>query len=244
MAYVLFTCEAERKLPPYVEAVRAAGLPAEEIRWVTPEGRAEDWRGLAAAAAGLVLCGGPDVEPWRYGEEPLDDAGLDLLPALDEIEFEALSGARQAEVPVWGVCRGFQVLNVFFGGSLWQDLPSQRPGSTLHRLDLNPRALAHPVAVQARETPLGRALGRREAQVNSRHHQGVKGLAPELEAVALAPDGLVEAAARAGGHWWVEGVQWHPENLLNLPEQLALWRRFATAVSARGAGGPSPEGAR
>jgi putative glutamine amidotransferase len=124
------------------------------------------------------------------------------------------------------------VLNVYFGGTLWQDLPSQRPGSTLHRLDLSPTALAHPVSVRRAEAGLGQALGPGELPVNSRHHQGIKDLAPELLDVAGAPDGLVEAAALADGDWWVEGVQWHPENLLHLPEQLGLWRRFAARCHA------------
>jgi putative glutamine amidotransferase len=181
----------------------------------------------------VVLCGGPDLEPWRYGEAPAAGARLDLLPALDALELDALAGAREAAVPVWAVCRGLQVVNVFLGGTLWQDLPSQRPGATPHRLDLSPTAIAHPVAVAAPATGLGALLGPDGPPVNSRHHQGIKGLAPALTAVAVAPDGLVEAVAGADPGWWVEAVQWHPENLLDRPVQLALWRRFADRVGER-----------
>jgi putative glutamine amidotransferase len=244
MGYVLFTCEAERKLPPYVDAAKAAGLPCEAIHTVTPESPRQDWRRLAREALGLVVCGGPDVEPWRYGEEPIEGVRLSLLPALDAIELGALAGAREAAVPVWGVCRGLQVLNVFLGGTLWQDLPSQRPGSTLHRLDLTPTTLAHPVAVTAPETGLGASLGPGAPRVNSRHHQGVKDLAPDLRPVAVAPDGLVEALVHADGGWWIQAVQWHPENLLDLPEQLALWRRFVQRCFGTEAGSPGNGSAR
>jgi putative glutamine amidotransferase len=237
---------------PYVAALEAAGVPGEAIRVVTPED--SDVAALAAAAAGLVLCGGVDVEPWRYGEEPLPAAGLELLPALDALDWELLAGARAGRTPVWGICRGFQVINVFLGGSLWQDLPLQRPGAAAHDCGPPDDLLAHPARALAADAPLGARLaaaGGGMPRVNSRHHQAVKRLAPGLLAVADSPDdGLIEAAVLAadapaarrarpatgagangrGGEWWVRGVQWHPEDLLALPEQMDLWRDFVAAL--------------
>jgi putative glutamine amidotransferase len=193
---------------------------------------------LATGAAGLLLCGGSDVDPRRYGEEPLPGAGVEEVPARDALEWELLAAARARRLPVWGICRGFQVLNVFFGGSLWQDLPLQRPADVAHDPETAPEALIHSLAVLAPEAPLGERLAAAgpAPRVNSRHHQGVKRLGAGLLAVAAAPDGLIEAVV-LGDEGWVRGVEWHPENLLALPEQLALWRDFAAAIVSRRAAG-------
>lgn len=234
MKPILVVCEDHAHAPPYVEAVRAAGVAAEAIRLVTPDDPPEDserqdWGRLGAGAAGVLLCGGPDMEPWRFGEEPLPEAGLALLPALDEIELRVLAGAREASTPVFGICRGLQTLNVYFGGSLWQDLALQVPGVRDHRLSFPRDALVHPVRVTAEATPLGELLSRETALVNSRHHQAIKSLGRELEVVALAPDGLVEAVALPADGWWVQAVQWHPENLVALALQRQLLTTFAAA---------------
>ncbi len=226
---------------------------------------------LLQGAAGLVLGGGADVEPGRYGEEPLPAAGLELWPGRDALEWELLAAARERRLPVWGVCRGFQVLNVFLGGTLWQDLPAQWPGPVAvdHDMGEPPDLLAHTIDVLAAGAPLGERLAAAgRPRVNSRHHQGVKRLAPGLLPVAAAPDGLIEAAVLTGdgaaaaapagpaaaggggreaggraagrreaGGWWVRGVAWHPENLIALPEQLALWRDFAAAALGSPAAG-------
>jgi len=191
--------------------------------------------GVAALdPAGLVLAGGADVEPQRYGETPRSDADLELVPERDELEWRPLAAARDHQLPVWGICRGMQVLNVFLGGTLWQDLPSDRPGETAHDPGGPPEHLAHGLEVVAPSTTLGERLAAPGELVNSRHHQGVRELATPLRAVAVAPDGLIEAVTltddRAG--WWVRAVQWHPENLVDLRSQRRLWEDFADAVQA------------
>jgi putative glutamine amidotransferase len=240
---VLVSASTVARAAPYVEALTAAGLPAASLLVVSPgDGAAAG--DLAAATAALVLCGGSDVDPRRYGEEPLPGAGVEVAPERDALEWELLAAARERRSPVWGICRGFQVLNVFFGGSLWQDLPLQAPGEVGHDPEAPPERLTHSLRVLAPEAPLGERLAAAGPAplVNSRHHQGVKRLAAGLVAVAAAQDGLIEAAVLADGAtrtavpprdgWWVRGVEWHPENLLALPEQLALWRDFAAAVRA------------
>jgi putative glutamine amidotransferase len=235
---VLLTISSEENAQPYVEALQAVGLPGERLLVLTPEARGSA-AALVREAAGLVLCGGADVDPARYGEAPRPHAGLELIPERDELEWELLAAAREIRLPVWGVCRGLQVLNVFLGGSLWQDLPTQLPGLGNHAVSEPKDALAHAVRPTAQPTALGDLLSREPALVNSRHHQAIKQIAPDLVPAALSPDGLIEAAELPGnGGWWVRGVQWHPENLVALAQQRALWEELARVVAQRAAGQP------
>lgn len=233
-ATIIVTCELAEKVGPYVAALKAAGVPSEAIRVLLPDEPGESFRELGARAAGVLLCGGPDVEPHRYGETPLPGIELDLIPRLDAIELDVLAGARERGVPVWGICRGLQVLNVYFGGSLWQDLPSQRSGAEAHRTRGPKDAMAHPVEPHEGSAPLAEALGVEPLYVNSRHHQGIKTLGDDLVAVATSPDGLIEAVSHRRDDWWVEAVQWHPENLLAHEGHRMLGERFRAAIAARG----------
>lgn len=226
---ILLSTSREERAAPYLAALQVAGVPAERLRVMTPA--ALDSVGEAVAgAAGLLLCGGVDVDPARYGETVLADAGVEVLPERDELEWQLLAGARERKLPVWGVCRGLQVLNVFLGGSLWQDLPRQRPGALEHSQPDPVDALVHPVQADA-ETALGDRLSQEVALVNSRHHQAIRQLAPGLRAAARSSDGLVEAVEGADGGWWLRAVQWHPENLVELAQQRRLWQDFAEAVT-------------
>jgi putative glutamine amidotransferase len=231
-ATVLLTISQEENAHPYLEALQAVGVAGERLRVLTPEARGSA-AALVGEAAGLVLCGGADVDPARYGEAPRPDAGLGLIPERDELEWELLAAAREARLPVWGVCRGLQVLNVFLGGSLWQDLPTQLPGLGVHAIAEPKDALAHVVHPTSRPTALGALLSREPALVNSRHHQAIKQIAPDLVPAALSPDGLIEAAELPENGWWVRGVQWHPENLVALAQQRALWEEFARTATRR-----------
>lgn len=221
---ILLSASSEERTLPYLEALRAVGFSAEDLRVLTPEERGTTGE-LVARAAGLVLCGGVDVDPARYGEEILNDT-VEIFAERDELEWELLTAARSARVPVWAVCRGVQVLNVFLGGSLWQDLPAQLPSEIDHSVSEPKDALAHPVEVLRSETGLGDLLSREAPQVNSRHHQAIKALGEGLIPVARSADGVLEAV-ELPGEWWVRGVQWHPENLIALPQQRALWEDFA-----------------
>jgi putative glutamine amidotransferase len=224
---ILVSTSTEEYAGNYVEALKAVGVPAGEIHVAGPgdEIPGEVLRG----ARGLLLCGGVDVEPGRYGEETIPSAGVETLPERDAQEWRLLDAAREGRIPVWGVCRGLQVLNVYLGGSLWQDLPSQRPSAVDHILTEPLDLLAHPVRVVDPAAPLGERLTG-DPFVNSRHHQAVKRLARGLVSVAESPDGLIEAAILEDAGWWVRGVQWHPENLVALPEQRALWVDFVRAT--------------
>lgn len=217
------------KVRNYVAALELAGVPDGAIRVVQPE-KGLDYREIGAEAAGLVLAGGEDVEPERYGEEEIPEAQVAVLPERDEMELALLAGAREARVPVWGVCRGIQVLNVFLGGTLWQDLALQLPTQVLHQLSNPNDALIHAVRVDDPTVTLGMLLAHETALVNSRHHQGIKDLGEGLVPVGHAPDGVVEAVYLQSDGWWVRAVQWHPENLIAMAQQRALWTAFVRKI--------------
>jgi putative glutamine amidotransferase len=237
---VLVSCTLEERAAPYVEALKLVGVEADTIRIVSPDRVApQDAAALAAGAAGLLLCGGPDLEPHHYGETPHPHANLGLMPERDAVELELLAGARDARTPMFGVCRGLQMVNAYLGGTLWQDLKLMWPNAVLHDLSFPRDALIHPVTVEpgltGQAAELGEVLSSEPSLVNSRHHQAIKALAPDLAAVAEAPDGIVEAVAGTDPDWWLWAVQWHPENLVSLASQRRLFERFRDEVAARAA---------
>jgi putative glutamine amidotransferase len=200
----------------YVRVLAAAGA----VPWLIPllQGDEGTLRAVYENLDGVFLTGGVDVDPSNYGEER--QARCDRAdPARDWTELTLIRWALADGKPVLGVCRGVQALNVACGGSLYQEIADQHPDAIKH--DYFPAAdytrdyLAHPVRVAA-GSRLGRLLGADEVRVNSMHHQGVKRLAPDLAAVAFAPDGLIEGVERPG-RAFVVGVQWHPEELAETP---------------------------
>ena len=189
------------------------------------------WRRIYDGLDGLLLPGGVDVDPAHYGETPIDALGR-VDPALDRVELLMARWALDEGMPVFGVCRGIQVLNVAAGGTLYQDLPAQQPDAVPHacRPPEYPRGSpAHPVEI----TPgshIARAMGVTRCGVNSRHHQAVKDVAPGFAVTARAPDGVIEGIERTTGAP-AYGVQWHPENLAARDTQmLGLFRRLVEAA--------------
>lgn len=225
---ILVSTDTDERVAPYLEALAAVGVPEEAIQVV---GSSEvPLRDLSAGAQALLLCGGLDVHPARYGEAIRPDAEVELNVERDELEWDLLDLARERRLPVWGVCRGIQVLNVYLGGSLWQDLPTQVPSPIDHSQTEPKDLLAHPVEVIVPDAPIAERLTHGVPQVNSRHHQAIRRVADGFVPVALSPDGLIEAAVLDHNGWWVRGVQWHPENLIALPEQRSLWIDFVRAA--------------
>ena len=157
---------------------------------------------------GFLLTGGHDINPAFYGEEPLKACGV-LCEERDRMEAILLEEALKAGKPVFGICRGIQFLNVYLGGTLYQDLPSLRPGGLEHHMEPPYDVPVHEVTIET-DSPLNDILGQETLPVNSYHHQAVKTLAPGLKAMAYAADGLVEAVYMPDRSF-VMAVQWHPE---------------------------------
>jgi putative glutamine amidotransferase len=194
----------------YIRAVQAAGgIPLLLTPHFTPEVQAALWQRLD----GLILTGGGDIEPARFGE-PRHPSVDDVSPARDELELGLTRRAVTDDVPLFAICRGIQVLNVALGGSLVQDLPSEWPNALVHSQKAPRHEPTHPVKVMGEGTRLGRALGSLELEVNSMHHQAIKRLGDGLREVAWAPDGVIEGVEMAGDDRFVLGVQWHPEELV------------------------------
>ena len=161
---------------------------------------------------GLILTGGADLDPARFGETDVHPKTYDILPDRDEAEIQLATGAIARDMPLLGICRGIQVLNVAMGGTLYQDVPdefSAELGHRQHEHDIPADEPGHLVTVVSGSL-LERTYGGNPIPVNSFHHQAVKDIAPGLIPTGLSADGLVEAI-ESTGHTFVLGVQWHPE---------------------------------
>lgn len=215
----------------YVGVLERLGLTSALI---TPAHSPRSVQLLLRRCSGLVLTGGEDVDPSRYGEDAVPELGM-VNPARDAMEIAALGLALERRLPVLGICRGMQLMNVFFGGTLYQDLDTQRPGELAHRQVEPWGARTHQVKVEA-DSQLAAIVGTEELLINSFHHQGVKDLAPTLRAVAFTTDGLVEAV-ELKAHPWIVGVQWHPEryeaSATHTDPDRRLLAAFRQAVVAR-----------
>jgi putative glutamine amidotransferase len=223
----------------YIHALEQIGLAPVLI---TPSHSPAAIASLLDACCGLVLSGGEDVEPARYGAKPSPALGA-TLPERDAMEFSALDCALRLDMPILGICRGCQVLNVHFGGSLYQDIDTERPGHLLHQ-QLAPWSQRTHDATVNPDSLLRRLVGVDELRINSFHHQAVKGLGRELRVVARAEDGLVEAIEHESRPW-VLGVQWHPErNEAEAPDtdpDRRLFAGFRDAVRRYSAEGAARE---
>jgi putative glutamine amidotransferase len=189
----------------YVSALERVGLTPVLVSPAHSDGSI---RQLVGACAGLVLSGGADIDPARYGEEPIPELG-EVNRQRDGSEWLALEAALGRDVPVLGICRGHQLLNVFLGGTLYQDIGAQMEGSASH-LQKTPWGTHHHDVSVHEGSRLAEALEVHRFEINSYHHQAIRDLAPPLEVTATADDGLIEAV-ESRDHGWVMGVQWHPE---------------------------------
>jgi putative glutamine amidotransferase len=186
-----------------------------------------------AGIGGLMLTGGDDVAPSRYGETP-HAAVVEAEPGRDEFEIALITAARARNLPIFAICRGVQVLNVACGGTLVQDIPTEIAGALTHSLPVpqhQPYDLAHEVWVEKDSllaTLMRERLVDESIEVNSRHHQSVKNVAKGFLASATAPDGVIEAIEDPKARFCL-GVQWHPENFFRTGEFRALFEGFLEA---------------
>jgi putative glutamine amidotransferase len=209
----------------YLRAVQnAGGVPL----LLPPSLDAGARRQLFASLHGLLLTGGGDIDPGHFGEAPHGSLH-DVVPARDALEIEATRAALDGGRPILGVCRGLQLLNVALGGTLHQDVASE-PGTPIRHSQSEPRDQpSHRVKVTP-ASRLAEVLGAEEIDVNSMHHQAVKGLGRGLVPVAWAPDEIVEGLELDDRGHFVLAVQWHPEELVGHSEPAR--RLFAALVRA------------
>lgn len=176
---------------------------------------------LMSGLDGLVLTGGDDMDPVLFGETILNDT-VQLCPERDQAEYEVLKLAVSRDLPILGICRGVQVMNVFFGGDLYQDIPAQIPGCGRHRMD-EPYHRTEHSCVPAPETPMADwgSFG-----VNTHHHQAIRNVAPGYRCMGKAEDGIIEAIYDPD-HKFRWGVQWHPERIWDIADTSAeVFRAF------------------
>jgi putative glutamine amidotransferase len=210
----------------YARAVAAAGGAPVLIPLLDDE---VTLRALYERLDGVLLPGGGDVNPARYGAQPRDEyqlSGVDDV--LDAVELTLGRWALADGKPVFGICRGQQTLNVAAGGTLYQDIGAQVDGAAPHQFPEARTALVHDVRVEP-ASRLATALGTDALSANSIHHQAVERLAPGLRATAWAPDGVIEGLEHPT-HPFALAVQFHPEELV--PDHAPSARLFAAFVAA------------
>ena len=214
----------------YVRALESAGLvPIVVPPFAEPSAAVH----LLDAVSGLVLTGGEDVDPTHYGETAHPELGP-VNCARDVTELALLAAARERELPTLAICRGVQVVNVGLGGTLVQDLPSQRDAVAAHELNDERGSRVHGVSVDP-ASHLATIVGAQSLGVNSIHHQAIDRLGASMRINAHADDGVIEGVESDDPRWWMIGVQWHPEELTATPEpwDRRLFAAFASACRAR-----------
>jgi putative glutamine amidotransferase len=213
----------------YVRSIVAAGA----IPLILPPaiGAAHAMGALEGIDA-LVLSGGEDLDPAWYGASASPELG-DVDRERDLFELALFAAARQRGMPILGICRGIQLINVALGGTLWQHLPAERPSRVEHDRRDARSTRTHGISLE-QGSRTADVLGRTAMSVNSFHHQAIRDLAPPLHASGWAEDGLVEAVEGAPGEPWLLAVQWHPEEMLHDAEapERGLFRALAAAVPA------------
>ena len=205
----------------YAEAVlRNGGIPV-----AIPTGSmTEDPETVLSFLDGLLIPGGEDLNPWYFGEEPIPGIGT-TRPEIDEAWFTLTRVALEQKMPMFGICKGIQFLNVLMGGTLYQDVYAQRENSIQHLQFKERQYLFHHVEVKE-NTRLAKILGAGTHGVNSMHHQAVKKVGNGLKISAVAPDGTIEAIESPDGQ--LVAVQWHPEGLIDsAPEMNQLFADLA-----------------
>jgi putative glutamine amidotransferase len=213
----------------YVTALESAGLIP---LIVPPLSSANAAAAVLDSVAGLVLTGGEDVDPARYGEKRHEKV-RSVNAARDATEAALIQAARERGTPVLAICRGIQILNVALGGTLVQDIPSQCDGGIAHD-DEGPRdSRSHEISIEPGSL-IAKAIGTEHCTVNSFHHQSVKRVADGMRVTARSPDGIIEGIESTSDDWWVMAVQWHPEEMTDSAEpwDRGLFKAFARKLEA------------
>ena len=209
----------------YTDAIlRSGGIPVILPQVDNPAAAAE----MVSRLDGVMLTGGVDMNPAYYGESVLNET-VEIDNHRDTVDVLYAQAALDSKKPILAICRGEQLLNVVLGGSLYQDLPSQKPGDIAHRQKEDSRIPTHSISV-AEGSKLHKIMGRTTLDVNTLHHQAVKVLSDKVFATAYSPDGIVEAYEGKDNKQWLVAVQFHPEVLVRANDEwLALFKAFVKA---------------
>lgn len=210
----------------YVKAVEAGGGIPLPLAYILDH---YSVRRLTGIISGLVLSGGTDVDPVFFGEDPIP-AGGEVCPLRDRFELTAAGAALESGIPVLGICRGMQVLNIAAGGDIYQDISSQAGGGGIKHFQQAPRwHPTHDIVIKE-GTVLESILGAGRLRVNSFHHQAVRRVAPGFIVSAGSADGVIEAV-EAPGNLFTVGIQCHPEAMWKEhPVFLALFEKLVRAA--------------
>jgi putative glutamine amidotransferase len=211
----------------YVRVLAAAGCAPVLIPILDDD---ERLRAIYERLDGIVFPGGADVAPTEYGEEPIDNLNV-IEPERDRVELTLARWAFDDDLPTLGICRGQQLINVALGGTLYQDLIHQG-ATTVEHSDADGRArtkLIHRVRLDP-DSRLAQLIDETSVDVNSLHHQAVKDVAPALRVTGTADDGVIEALESPDRRFWI-AIQWHPEEIDDLPWVRRLFVGFAHAAA-------------
>ncbi len=211
----------------YVQAVLNNGGAPVLIPLGLPE---EILRSILQRVDGVIFSGGGDVQPKIYHSRMHPKvSGVDR--DRDRVELSLFQDVLQTSKPFLGICRGFQVLNIALGGTLYEDILDQHSGAMRHnwRPEFPRDYPAHPVQI-VEESRLAQVLGAPVLEVNSLHHQGIRSLAPRLKASAVAPDGIIEGV-ELPEHPFCLAVQWHPEAMQSVPQMRQIFQAFVQAAA-------------
>ena len=213
----------------YITALENAGLVPLIVPPLSNDSAAA---AVLDSVSGLVLTGGEDVDPARYGEERHEKV-RNVNAARDATEAALVVEAKSRGMPVLAICRGIQILNVALGGTLVQDISSQCKTDISHDEDGPRDSRSHEISVEPGSL-IADAIGTEHASVNYFHHQSVKRVADGMRVTARSPDGVIEGLESTDEDWWVMAVQWHPEEMTESSEpwDRGLFKAFARKLEA------------
>jgi len=213
--------KAEGTRSPYFQALVVAGARPDDLELLSAADRG---RANAEAYDGILFAGGEDVDPSLYEEQKKYDS-VHTDRTRDDFEIALLDSALERRLPILGICRGIQIINVKFGGTLYQDLKSDTAIELDHRQPNDRTQPIHAVTLTDSESRLAEAI-QGSCRVNSLHHQAIKRLGRGLKVTAHSEDGLAEAVEAANDYPFLMAVQWHPEEMASIPEQRRIFEQF------------------